>query len=64
MSDISDFAMDLVECLDLTTLLAWADIFKIPHLVDQWKEDDWCETEDELRVAVADAMGKVGNDSR
>ena len=57
---LSDLILQLVEGMDFDTVMDWADIFKIPHLVDQWHDDNWCETEDELRVAVAEAMGKVG----
>ncbi len=56
---MSDFALQLVEDMEFDVLIAWADILKVPHDENQWLDDEYPDKTDELRVAVADAMGKV-----
>ena len=56
----ADYAAAFVECLDFDTLIAIADRFDVPHDEHTWMDNDWIHFEDELRVAVADAMEKVG----
>ena len=57
---MSDLATQFVEDLEFDTLLVWADILKVSPDENQWLDDDWPDREDDLRVAVAEAMGKVG----
>ena len=56
---MSDFALQLVEDMEFDVLIAWADILTVPHDENQWLDDEYPDKTDELRVAVADAMGKV-----
>ncbi len=56
---IADFASAFVECLDFDTLIVWADILNVPHDENYWTDDDMPDKEDDLRVAVAEAMSKV-----
>jgi len=46
--------------LNFEVLIIWADILKVPHNESQWLDDDFPDKTDELRVAVAEAMGKMG----
>ncbi len=50
----------LVEDMAFDVVLTWAETLAIPHNVQYWLDDEWPDKEDELRVAVAEAMGKVG----
>ena len=50
----------LVDDMEFDTLIVWADILKVPHNENYWTDDDMPDKTDELRVAVAEAMGKVG----
>jgi len=59
-NEMTHYPEQFVESLPFSTLLIWADIVKVPHDEDQWIDDEWPDKEDELRVAVAEAMGKVG----
>lgn len=56
MDDLID---QFVEDLDFEVLIIWADILNVdvdpPPLSDMWP--DW---QNELRIEVGDAMGKVG----
>lgn len=49
-----------IESVNFSGLIKLADKFVVPHDEDQWLDDEWPDKEDELRVAVAEAMGKVG----
>ncbi len=57
---IDDLIDQFVEDLDFDVLLCWADILGIGHEEETWLKDEWLDREDELRVLVAEAMGKVG----
>ena len=57
---IGDFAAAFVDCLSFDTLIIWADILSVPHDEHTWMDDDWIDFEDKLRVAVGNAMEKVG----
>jgi hypothetical protein len=45
------------ETMDFTSLIKWANHFKVPHDEIHWPDPD---REDELRVAVAEAMERLG----
>lgn len=53
-----EFWTQFVEDMTLDVLCFWADILNVEY--DQWLDDEWPDREDDLRVAVAEAMGKVG----
>ena len=53
-------AINWVDGLTFRQLCSAADRYNIPHDEDQWPDDEYPDKTDELRVAVADAMGKVG----
>ena len=57
---IDDLIDQLVEDLEFDVLIGWADILSVEHQEHFWMDDDYPERENELRVAVADAMRKVG----
>ncbi len=57
---LDDLIVQLVEDLELGSLIGWADIFGVEHDEEQWLDDEWPDREDELRVAVAEAMQRVG----
>ncbi len=57
---MSHFALQLVEDMEFDVLIVWADILKVPHDENYWTDDDMPDKTDELRVAVAGAMEKVG----
>lgn len=57
---MTHFALQLVEDMEFDVLIAWADILKVPHDEHTWMDDDWTYFENDLRVAVAEAMEKVG----
>ncbi len=50
----------IVETLPFMTVIAIANILKVPHNYTEWLDDDFPDKKDELRVAVAEAMEKVG----
>jgi len=59
----------LVEGMTYDVLFAWADQLGVTYNKhywidnkDFWLDDDWPENEDELRVAVVDAMERVGKE--
>lgn len=54
---MSDFTLQPVEDMEFDVLIAWADRLGVPH-EEQFYGD--ADTEDALRVAVAEAMEKVG----
>lgn len=49
-----------VDTVNFAGLIKMADKYGVPHNEDQWLDDDWPFREDLLRVAVAEAMEKVG----
>ena len=49
-----------VELMGFRALVNWADKLGVPHDEDQWLDDEWPDKENELRVAVAEAMGRTG----
>ncbi len=49
-----------VELMGFRALVNWADKLGVSHDEGHWLDDEWPDKEDELRVAVAEAMGKVG----
>ncbi len=53
-------ATNWVDGLTFRQLCSAADRYGVPHNEDRWLEDDIPDKTDELRVAVAEAMGKVG----
>ncbi len=57
---MSNFTLQLVEDMEFDVLIAWADILNVPHDEHAWMDDDWTYFENDLRVAVAGAMEKVG----
>ncbi len=57
---MSHFTLQIVEDMEFDVLIAWADILSVPHDEHTWMDDDWIDFEDKLRVAVGNAMGKVG----
>ena len=59
---IDDLATQFVEDMGIETLMVWADTLSVPR--DQYFDfkANWFEDEDELRVAVAEAMANLGRD--
>ncbi len=57
---MSNFTLQLVEDMEFDVLIAWADILDVPHDENYWTDDDMPDKTDDLRVAVAGAMEKVG----
>ena len=57
---IDDLATQFVEDMGIETLMVWADTLSVPR--DQYFDfkANWFEDEDELRVAVAEAMANLG----
>ncbi len=47
-----------VDDIPFLTLAKWADSLGVSHNESQWLDDEWPDKEDELRVAVAEAMEK------
>ncbi len=45
-------------CFD--SLIKWAIELNVPERHAEWLDDEWQDKEDALRVAVAEAMEKVG----
>ncbi len=58
---MSDYIEGFVDCFGFDTLVVWADILKVPHDEGRWIDDNWFEKEDDLRVAVAEAMEKLSS---
>ncbi len=57
---MNDLITQFVEDMHMDTLITWAAILSVPHDKYSWLDDEWPDKEDELRVAVAEAMQKVG----
>lgn len=58
---VGDVALtNWVDGLTFCQLCSVADRYDVPHNETQWHDGDWPDKEDELRVAVAEAMGKMG----
>ena len=53
-------ATNWVDGLTFRQLCSAANRYNVPHDEGDWFDDEFPDKEDELRVAVADAMGKVG----
>ncbi len=49
-----------IDTINFAGLIKMADKLDVPHYEELWLDDDWPDKEDELRVAVAEAMEKVG----
>lgn len=49
-----------INTINFAGLVKLADKLDVPHDESQWLDDDWTFREDLLRVAVAEAMEKVG----
>lgn len=58
--DIDDLIDQFVEDLTFEALVIWADILEVEHDENAWIKDIWIEKENELRLAVGEAMAKVG----
>lgn len=54
-------AANFVDALDFSTLIAWADMLNVEHDEDEWLDDQWPDRETSLRVAVVEALLKVGS---
>ncbi len=59
---MSELWTQLVEDMDFATVVTWADILKVDHydIMGDPLDDELPDKEDELRVAVAEAMGGIG----
>jgi len=57
---IESFAANFVDAMDVDTVITWAAILSVPHDKYSWVDDEWPDKTDELRVAVTEAMLKVG----
>ena len=55
---IDDLATQFVNDLSFDALLNWCYTLGIKH--EDWLDDEWSDREDELRVAVAEAMANLG----
>ncbi len=50
----------IVETMEFKSLIAIADILGISHNYGEWLDDDWHDKENDLRVAVTEAMERIG----
>ncbi len=57
---ITGLIEQFVEDLDFDMLIDWADILNVEHDEKNWLDDEWPDKENELRVAVAEAMRNIG----
>ena len=57
---IDDLATQFVEDLTFEALLIWADTLGVFHDEKTWFGDTGLEKDNELRIAVAEAMAKLG----
>lgn len=57
---MDELATAFVDSMSLDTMITWAAILSVPHDKHSWLDDEWPDKEDDLRVAVAEAMLKVG----
>ena len=57
---MTHYPEQFVESFPFSTLIIWADILNVPHDEYHWPDPD---KEDDLRVAVAEAMEKVSHDT-
>lgn len=62
--NIDTLIENFVKELDFDALIAWANMLGVEYVRDwnDWNDDDRPDKEDELRVAVAEAMGQVGKE--
>lgn len=49
-----------IDTINFAGLIKMADKFGVPHNEDKWLDDEYPDKTDDLRVAVAEAMEKVG----
>ncbi len=49
-----------IDTINFAGLIKMADKLDVPHYEGRWLDDEWPDKLDELRVAVAEAMEKVG----
>lgn len=49
----------IVETLDFDRLIAVARVLKVPCNFGFWQDDEWHDKENDLRVAVAEAMERI-----
>ncbi len=49
-----------IDTVNFAGLIKLADKLGVRHDEDLWLDDEWPDKEDELRVAVAEAMERVG----
>ena len=57
---INDMVSRFVEDLTFEALIIWADTLSVEHNENSWLNDEYPDREDELRVAVANAMSNLG----
>ena len=57
---IDDFATQLVEDMSLDAVCNWADTLHVPRFQYFQSKTNWAKDNDELRVAVAEAMANLG----
>ena len=62
--NIEDLINQLVEDMDFDVLLEWANLFEIQPDQLSWPDDLWPDQEAGLRVNVAEAMRKVGENAQ
>ena len=60
---LETFAANFVDALDFKTLIAWADMLGIDHfdIMGDPFDDELPDQEDKLRIAVVEALLKVGS---
>ena len=51
-----------VESMSLTLVIAWANVLGVEHDKESWLDDEYPEKENDLRVRLATAMARVGED--
>ena len=55
---LNDAIAQFADDLEFKALIAWCDMFQVPHNETAWIDDEWIEKEDELRTKLAEAMTK------
>ena len=51
-----DLIDQFIEDLDFDVLIIWADTLEVEHDEELWLDDMWPDKENELRVAVGEAL--------
>ena len=52
-----------VESMDLALVIAWANVLGVEHNEKSWLDDEYPDKESDLRVRLATAIARVGEDA-